>query len=73
MPTPTLTERLESRQIEHEPPGEGDCDLCGAECVTTVDLSQNVNRVAGPGPWACLDCCQRVHETLTAALDEGTD
>lgn len=59
---------------------EGDCGLCGAEGVPTIDLMQNLAELKHvrklgpePGPWACLECCQRIHETLTAALQAVED
>ncbi len=46
-----------------------DCDGCGAPNVTVIDVVQNIHeRYNGPGPWLCAVCCQRVHETATAAL-----
>ncbi len=64
-------EVLDHNQVECDP--DGVCALCGSRRVVTIDLFQNVKR-AYPhhaSPWACLECCQQMHETLTAALEAG--
>ena len=66
-----VADRLDEYRIEHDT--RSTCGACQCVGVLVVDLTQNTESEDGSGPWVCLECCQRIHETLTAVLDNPSD